>query len=97
MNTYVYVLKLSERLYDNQAWTSEDNASVNAHFHRIQADFNQGKIIHVGRTENPTHDGFGIVVFKANSIEDAIQYMNDDPAVKNQQMTAQLFPYKHIF
>lgn len=96
MNTYIYVLKLSERLYDDQAWTTFDNEVVNDHFMRIKKDFESGKILHVGRTEDPTNGGFGLVVFKAKSLDEALLYMNTDPAVIHKQMTATLYPYKHI-
>jgi uncharacterized protein YciI len=96
MNTYIYVLKLSERLYDEQAWTKSDEQAVQAHFNRIKADFELGKIIHVGRTENPNQDGFGLVIFKANSLEEANAFMNADPAVIGKQMSATVFPYKQI-
>lgn len=97
MNTYIYVLKLSKRLQEEHAWTQNDEDALKAHFDRIKKDHQSGKIIHVGRTENPNQDGFGLVVFKANSLEEAIDYMNADPAVMGKQMSATVFPYKHIF
>lgn len=97
MNTYIYVLKLSKRLQDEDARTKSDENALEAHFDRIKKDHQSGKIIHVGRTENPNQDGFGLVVFKANTLEEAIDYMNADPAVMGKQMSATVFPYKHIF
>ncbi|HAX03826.1 MAG: hypothetical protein A2Y45_08095 [Tenericutes bacterium GWC2_34_14] len=97
MKTFIYQLKLDPRLYDNHAWTDEGKKAVECHYIRLKEDFEKGIIIHVGRTEDPTYDGFGIVVFNALSIEEAKAYMLDDPAVKGGQMTAKVFPYKQAF
>ena len=97
MKTYIYVLKLSERLYEDSAWTKEDNEAVESHFLRLKEDFFKGFILHVGRTEDPKNDGFGIVIFHASSIEEAEDYMLKDPAVIGKQMTATLFEYKSVF
>jgi uncharacterized protein YciI len=97
MNTYCYVLKLIERLYDVTAWTQVDEEAVNNHFLRIKKDYETGKIIHVGRTINDNFKGFGLVVFTSEDILDATNYMNQDPAIKGGQMTGSVFEYKHIF
>ena len=95
--TYVYVLSLCKRLYDDSAWTDEDNLAVNRHFHRIKEDYENGKIIHVGRTTDPKNDGFGLVVFQAKNLEEAHLYMKNDPAILGGQMTGKVFEYKVVF
>ncbi len=97
MNSYIYILSLSERLYDDNAWTSEDEKAINDHFNRIKADYGAKKIIHVGRTVDPKNGGFGLVIFHADSLEEAIKYANLDPAVLGGQMTVKVFPYELIF
>lgn len=97
MKTYCYVLKLVERLFDENAWTDEDNAGVEKHFLRIKEDFESGKILHVGRTLTDIKNGFGLVVFKSEDIHEATKYMNEDEAIKNGQMTGRVFEYKVIF
>lgn len=94
---YIYVLKLCERLYDDASWTDEDNIAVERHFHRIKEDYEKGKIIHVGRTTDPKNDGFGLVVFQADDLEEANQYMENDPAIIGGQMTGKVFEYKVVF
>jgi uncharacterized protein YciI len=96
MKTYIYVLKLCERLFNNDAWTDYDNQSVNEHYLRLKKDFESGKVLHVGRTSDPTFDGFGIVVYLATNNEEAITYMNNDPAVINGQMTAKYYEYNLV-
>ncbi|MCF7931039.1 MAG: hypothetical protein K9L02_05990 [Acholeplasmataceae bacterium] len=97
MNYYIYVLKLSERLYDDNAWTKEDEAIINEHFFRLKKDYEAGKIIHVGRTEDPRNDGFGLVVYFAQDDKEAEKYMLDDPAVIHRLMTASYQPYRAVF
>lgn len=79
MKTYMYILKLSERLFLDSAWTDEDNLAINNHFLRLKNDFTKGIVLHVGRTEDPKNDGFGFVVFVAENDELAEKYMNKDP------------------
>jgi uncharacterized protein YciI len=97
MKTFIYQLKLDPRLYEESAWTDVDNKAVELQFLRLKEDFEKGKIIHVGRTEDPTYDGFGIVIFYAENLEEAHHYMLEDPAVNGGQMTAKVFSYKQAF
>ena len=97
MKTFIYQLKLDPSLYEDRAWADEDHKAVELHFLRLKEDYEKGLVIHVGRTEDPTKDGFGIVIFYAENIEDAKTYMLADPAVKGGQMTAEVFPYKQAF
>lgn len=97
MKTYAYILKLHPRLYDDKSWTDEDNLAVNNHFLRLQNDFKEGKVLHVGRTEDPTFEGYGFVIYQAEDDVEAKTYMEDDPAVKGGQMTATFQAYKIVF
>lgn len=93
MNTYIYVLRLIERLYDDSAWTSEDEKLVSEHFHRLKADTEKGKVILAGKTERTDEYGFGIVIFREDSYEKAKEYAMTDPAVLGGIMTMTLERY----
>lgn len=97
MQTYVYKLKLNTTYYEDTNWTDDVNQIIESHYNRLKADFNMGLLKHVGRTSDPKGEGFGLVIFDSTSFEDALNYMNDDPAVKAGIMTAELFEYKWIF
>lgn len=97
MKTYAYVLKLNQRLYDESAWTKEDNEAVSEHFIRLKTDYEKGLVLHVGRTEDPRWDGFGFVVYHAENDEEAKHYAERDPAVIHGQMSVTYFPYKVVF
>ncbi|HOI85880.1 MAG TPA: hypothetical protein PLP48_07350, partial [Acholeplasmataceae bacterium] len=71
--------------------------AVERHFLRLKKDFEAGKLMHVGRTDNPTHGGFGIVIFEAKDDEDAQRYMDEDPAIIGKQMKGTCFLYRSVF
>ncbi len=92
---FLYVLKLRPDLLKEENWTDQDNKLVEEHFKRLEQDTIAGKVILAGRTltgEDP--EGFGIVIFKDNSMEDAQVYLDTDPTVKAGVMTAKLYPYR---
>jgi len=94
---YIYVLKLNPDYYDEDVWTDEVNQIIEAHFLRLKNDFETGKVIHVGRTENPKDDGFGLVIYHADSDLEAKLYMENDPAIKEGIMTGTYQKYKVVF
>lgn len=94
METYIYTLKLIPRLYEDDAWTSEEEACVNKHFLRLKNDFNRGIVLHAGRTQETKENGFGIVIFKSVDLAHAIEYMKEDPAVQKGLMIAECQPYR---
>ena len=47
-----------------------------------------------GRTLNTDERSFGIVIFRADSEEAARRVMEQDPAVRNRVMRAELYPYR---
>ena len=90
---FIYVLKLRPDLLVDSNWTEIENKIVDEHFHRLKNDTEKGKVILAGRTLTNTPEGFGIVIFRDISLENAVIYMNNDPAIQKKIMTATLFPY----
>jgi uncharacterized protein len=90
---YLYVLRLAPRLHDPKAWTDADNATVNAHFLRLQEAVKARKVLFAGRTDEPFAETFGIVVFEADSDAAAQAFMQADPTVAAGVMTATLHPF----
>jgi len=95
--TYIYVLKLKSTYYDDDTWTDDVNQIIEDHFIRLKNDFESGKVIHVGRTEDPKNDGFGLVIYHADHDEEAKTYMENDPAIKKGMMTGTYQRYKVVF
>ena len=91
---FVYVLKLTPRLLDEKNWTEQDSRIVGRHFRRLQQMHKEGRVILAGRTLNESDPSqFGVVIFEADSEDEARQVMEADDAVKEKIMTAQLFPF----
>lgn len=89
---FIYFLKLIPRLIDDNNWTDVENDIVDRHFSRLQELVKEGKVILAGRTLNK--DPEGIVILEVDSEEEAIELMENDPAVREGVMTARLLPYR---
>lgn len=85
---FIYVLKLARSR--SEELSSADEAVVEKHFGRLKKALADGKLIFAGRCEDKE---FGVVVFRAQSSEDAEKFMKDDPAVEHGIMTAELHPF----
>ena len=92
---FLGVLTLADA-YKTGPWTDEAMQTVGAHFKRLMSFNETGKVVFAGRTqyENDHPDLMGLVVFYATTLEEAIVFMNDDPAVKGGIMKAKVHPYQ---
>ena len=91
---FVYVLKLTPRLLDEKNWTEQYRQIVGRHFRRLQQMHKEGRVLLAGRTLNESDPSqFGVVIFEADSEEEARKVMEADDAVREKLMTAQLFPF----
>ena len=90
---YVYVLHLTPRMHATSSWTDAENKVIANHFARLAKAAEGGQVILAGRTTEPLDRTFGLVIFEAESDEVARQFMESDPAVAADLMTATLHPY----
>lgn len=94
LSQFIYVLKLTPRLLDEKNWTKQDGEIVGRHFRRLKRMHGEGRVILAGRTLNESDPSqFGVVIFEAASEAEARKFMEDDAAVREKIMTAQLFPF----
>ncbi len=87
---FVYVLRLirPEALH---GMTGEEEAIVDEHFEYLKCGLAEGKLGFAGRCL----DGeFGIVLFRAESEDEARRFMENDPAVKKGVMKAELHSFR---
>lgn len=89
---FLYQLKLVPSLVDQACWTEKENSIVQHHFEVLQNLQEEGKLLLAGRTLNT--DPMGFVILEVDTEEEAVELMNNDPAVKEGIMEAQLFPYR---
>ena len=95
MKAYLGVLTLSEKYQDETKWGPADQAIVGEHFQRLVQMKEAGIVVLAGRTELPLNnpDMMGLVIFYARDEKEALQFMMDDPAVKNKIMIVKVHPY----
>ena len=93
MPTFLYQLHATRPEMLSIGSTPEEDAIVSEHFDHLKVLTEQGVMLFVGRTLNTDPSCFGIAIFEADSEEQALQIMNDDPAVKKGIMRAKLYPF----
>ena len=76
--------------------TPEEQAIVGEHFAHLEALTGRGVVVLVGRTQDNSPRTFGIVIFRAESEEQAQAIMKSDPAVRKGIMRAELFPFRIV-
>jgi uncharacterized protein YciI len=91
---YLYRIKPTRPEMLIEGLTPQESEIVSQHFTYLQQLVQQGVVILAGRTLNTDEDSSGIVIFKADSEEQARTIMNNDPAVNQGVMHAKLFPYR---
>lgn len=94
---FIYVLRLIPRLHDDSAWTESDNAVLQRHVAHLKSATESGQIILAGRTMEPADKTFGLVIFTAPDEAAARAFMQSDPCVAENVMTAELHPYAVVF
>lgn len=91
---YLYVLRPVRPEMMTDGPTDEEGPVLESHYQYLKALAEEGVVRLAGRTATDTEDAFGLVVFHADSPDDARQIMDQDPAVTEGVMTAELHPYR---
>lgn len=90
---FIGVLRVTPHYQDPAAWTEQHVAVIAKHFERLSQVAAQGRLLMAGRTTEPLPQTFGVVIFEADSLAAATQFMHDDPAVVAGLMSATVHPY----
>ena len=90
---FIYLLRVVPRFQDPREWTERENGVVRQHFERLTKGAALGQVILAGRTTETLAATFGVVIFEAENMETARQFMENDPAIAAGVMTATLHPY----
>ncbi len=95
MEYYIYQLKLVPFYRKESNWTDETKKIISMHFNYLKRNCDEGRVLLAGRTNLGIEDdnNAGICIFKAESVDTARNFMDNDPAVINGVMTARLFPF----
>jgi uncharacterized protein YciI len=87
---FVYLFK-SRRIDFLQTMTQEERMAMGGHLEYTKRLFSENKIVLAG----PCLDGaYGIVIFQADSEQEAREIFENDPVVKANIMDVELHPYK---
>ena len=73
--------------------TDREASIVGEHFQYLKKLVSDGVVLMAGRTLNADEHSFGIAVFVATSEAEAAEIMQNDPAIKQGVMRAELFPF----
>jgi uncharacterized protein YciI len=89
---YVFDPVRPELVLDPDAWTEEDTRIASEHFAYLQRATRDGIVILAGRSL----DGKGpaVVIFEADTEDDARRFMEADPFVAGGLMRASLHPFR---
>ncbi len=92
MKEYIYFLKLVDRLKSG-VWTKEDESIINDHVSYLSKLKDNKILVFAGRTQTDGENTVGLVLFYANSLEEASTTMKNDPAVNNGIMTGEVVEF----
>jgi uncharacterized protein YciI len=92
---FIYVFLPGDRpelATDLSAWTAADERVSDEHYERLRVAADAGRIILAGRSQ----DGIGpaLVIFRAESEDDARRFMEEDPFVAEGLFRASLHPFR---
>jgi len=96
MPEFLYKLQLVRGDMLRTGPSAQEQAVVAEHFAYLQDLNTKGAIILVGRTQTTDENTMGLAIFRAESENEALRIMNDDPAVRKGVMTATLYPFKVV-
>ncbi len=91
---YLYQLRPTRLAMLAEETTTEEDETISRHFAYLCDLEERSILIMAGRTLNTDESSFGIVIFNADSDEDARDIMDNDPSVSSGVMRARLFPYR---
>jgi uncharacterized protein YciI len=94
MNQFIYCIKPTRLDILTDGPTEEEAAIIGEHFTYLERLVAENVVLMAGRTLNTDERTFGIVVFVASSNQEAVEFMQNDPAVSRGLMAAELFPYR---
>lgn len=91
---FLYRLRPSRLEMLTQGPTADESRLIGEHFRYLTDAAANGKVLLFGRTQNADQHTFGLALLRLNDATEARSFMDNDPAVKNGVMVAELFPFK---
>jgi len=92
---FCYVLRLYPEYFELDGWTDEASKIVGRHFNYLKKLTDEKIVIMAGRTLNEpmTEEDFGIVILETSTREEALNIMDNDPAIVGKVMNAKFYDF----
>jgi uncharacterized protein YciI len=94
MPEYLYRIQPTRAGMLSEGATPDETAIVSRHYDYLSALADRAVVVLAGRTLTTDERSFGIVIFRAESDDEARSIVENDPAVKAGVMRAELYPYR---
>ncbi len=91
---YLYTVQPSRPAMLIEGPTEQEAAFIAQHWAYLQNLHQQETVLFVGRTLLTDEHGFGMAVIKTDNEDDAVEIMEEDPAVRSGVMQARLYPFQ---
>jgi len=91
---FVYIVRAVRIEMVTKGPTPQESKVLDEHFAYLEELTKRGTALLVGRTTNNDEHTFGLCVLEAESEPAARELMNKDPAVWQNVMTAELYPFR---
>jgi len=93
MAQYIYKIQLVRPELLSEGPTEEEAQILEDHASYISELTKQSKVLLAGRTQITESEAYGIVIISTPTESEAIEIMNNDPAVLHKVMRADFSPY----
>ena len=94
MMEFLYKIQPTRLGLLTEAPTSIEEAFLDQHFNYLQGLTQQGIVLMAGRVLTVDENTFGLVIYRAETLDAAVAIMENDPVVRNGVMRAELFPFR---
>ena len=91
---FLYRIRPTRTAMLSEGPTQRESEVVAEHFAYLERLVAAGTVLMAGRTLGPAEEAFGVVVFSAASEAAALELMQNDQAVRQGVMQAELFPFR---
>ena len=91
---YLYRLRLKRPALLAEGPTTDESRALEQHVAYLSDLAGEGRVLLAGRTQTTGPDSFGIVIIADTTEDRALEIMHNDPAVRHEVMTAELFPFR---
>ena len=91
---FIYVIRPTRLGLLTKGPTPEEEDVIGRHFGYLKDLAQKGVVLLAGRTQDADETSFGIVILQTETIQAARDIMENDPAVHESVMSAELHPYR---